>query len=149
MNPGKSRVETSTEFRRRMTHIRIMSTQPMSSVVELDHFKLHRKSFRIASFGSSHLISPSEHFSFKSYTRTPIALVHATNCSVHAMAVTKFSASQSTVAFKPLRNDRSCSVSLWSPIMNRRSASDLYCVGSRAIVFTARPMVNFWLFASV
>lgn len=66
MNPGKSLVDTSTEFRRRITHIRMMSTQPMSSVVELDHFKLQRKSFNSASFGSSHLISPSEHFSFKS-----------------------------------------------------------------------------------
>lgn len=119
MNPGRSRVETSTEFLRRITHIRIMSTQPMSSVVAFDHFRLHRKSVKFMSFGSSHLIKPREHFSFKSYTRTPIQLAHATNWFVHAMDNTEPSASHSTVGLRPLRKVFSYNVNRLSPGIER------------------------------
>lgn len=84
---GRFRVETSIGFRFRMTQIRMVSTQPMSNVVELDQLRLQRKSvsfpleIRIKlvkfilrelhptySLGSSHLISPSEQRSDRSYT---------------------------------------------------------------------------------
>lgn len=68
---------------------------------------------------------PSEHRSFKSYTRTPIALVQATNWSVHAIDVTKPSASHSTVCLRLFKNVFSYNVNRLSPMINRRPEPDL------------------------
>ena len=43
INPGSARKVASAELRLRITHIRIVSTHPISKVFELAHRKLQRK----------------------------------------------------------------------------------------------------------
>lgn len=138
-----------------------MSTQPITSVFELVQRKLQRKFSRrelniIDTFlilkdllltnqtyliGSSHFISPREHFSFKSYTRTPKQLAQATNGPFQHTDITRPSALESMFGFSFLRKFFSYSVSLSSPeIVNYFTFSMHYSVHTDE--FSNIPTIN-------
>lgn len=113
--PGKLPADTSRELRLRMIQILIVSTQPMIRVFAFDQRRWQRKLSRRWSIGASHFIRPSEHFSLKSYTRTPRWLAQATKLPCQQMANTLPSTAHSSLGFKRCSKFRSYRVSLSSP----------------------------------